>query len=61
MKVYHSRVISSLSGKLNSTILMMRHVSQFLDQRTMVDIYYTLFYSHIIYGIKSYGHTAQRN
>lgn len=48
--------ISSWSGYLNSIIAMMHHVSGFLDQKTMVNIYYTFFYSHTIYGIEFYGH-----
>jgi hypothetical protein len=48
--------IQHLNRKLNVTLLIMRHVRRFLDDKTMIDIYYTFFYPHLIYGIEFWGH-----
>ena len=37
----------------------MRCIRPYLDDDTMINIYYTFFYPHLIYGIEFYGHTAK--
>ena len=37
----------------------MRCISPYLDDDTMINIYYTFFYPHLIYGIEFYGHAAK--
>ena len=51
--------ISELCTKLNLCLLIMRTVRPFLDIKTMIDIYYTFFYPHIIYGIEFWGHASK--
>ena len=48
--------ILALCKKLNLCLLLMRNIRQYLDVKTMVDMYYTFFYPHIIYGIEFWGH-----
>mgnify|MGYP001804967024 CR=1 FL=1 len=48
--------ISELRRKLNFAIL--RCARPFLDEKTMVSLYYAYFYPHLIYGIEFYGHAA---
>ena len=39
----------------------MRALRQYVDQKTMIDIYYTFFYPHLIYGVDFWGQTADTN
>ena len=50
--------ISELCRKLNYALLLLRCARQFLDEKTMVSLYYAYFYPHLIYGIEFYGHAA---
>mgnify|MGYP001804097549 FL=1 len=36
----------------------MRCARPYLDQKTMISLYYAFFYPHLIYGIEFYGHAA---
>ena len=36
----------------------MRCARPYLDQKTMISLYYAFFYPHFIYGIAFYGHAA---
>ena len=36
----------------------MRCARPYLDQSTMISLYYAFFYPHLIYGIEFYGHAA---
>ena len=36
----------------------MRCARLYLDQNTMISLYYAVFYPHLIYGIEFYGHAA---
>lgn len=47
--------IELLAKKLNLCLIMMRAIRPYLDKSTMVNIYYTFFYPHIIYGIEFLG------
>ena len=51
----------SLSKKLNINLMMMRALRQYVDQKTMIDIYYSFFYPHLIYGVEFWGHAADTN
>ena len=50
--------ISELCQKLNFILLLMRCARPYLDQKTMISLYYAFFYPHLIYGIEFYGHAA---
>ena len=50
--------ISELCRKLNFALLLLRCARPFLDEKTMVSLYYAYFYPHLIYGIEFYGHAA---
>lgn len=52
--------IMKLTNKLQCVLLMMRHVRRYFDIKTMIDLYYTFFYPHLIYGIEFWGHTSSR-
>ena len=53
--------LKNLHKKLNLCILMMRAIRPFLDRKTMINIYYSYFYPHLIYGIEFWGHSAETN
>ena len=36
----------------------MRSIRLYIDIHTMINIYYTFFYPHLIYGVEFYGHAA---
>ena len=50
--------ISHIVRKLNLAIIVMRSLSKKLNKDTMVQLYYTFFYPHLIYGIEFWGHAA---
>ena len=35
---------------------MMRAIAPYLGQKALIDIYYTFFYSHLLYGLEFLGH-----
>lgn len=37
----------------------MRSVRRYLDKNIMIDLYYTFFYTHLIYGIEFWGHAGK--
>ena len=47
--------ISELCQKLNFILLLVRCARPYLDQNTMISLYYAFFYPHLIYGIEFYG------
>ena len=51
--------LKSLCKKLNLNLLMLRAMRPFLDNKSMVDLYYTFFYPHLIYGIEFWGHASK--
>ena len=51
--------VSEVCRKLNFVLLLMRCIRPYLDNDTMINIYYTFFYPHLIYGIEFYGHAAK--
>lgn len=53
-----SKHLLNLSRKLNLCLIMMRAIRPYLDEKTMVNIYYTFFYPHLIYGIEFWGHSS---
>jgi len=36
----------------------MRYVRKYFKTKTMIDIYYTFFYPHLIYGLEFWGHAG---
>lgn len=50
--VYH------VCKKLNFVLLIMKSIRKYFDQKTMVNIYYTFFYPHLIYCLEIWGHSA---
>ena len=50
--------IAQVCKKLNYVILLMRAVRSYLDEKMMVNIYYSFFYPHLIYGLEFWGHAA---
>jgi len=53
-----SKHIAKICNKLIYVILMMRLVRKYFKIKTMIDIYYTFFYPHLIYGLKFWGHAG---
>lgn len=53
---YH---IKELCRKLNAINLMMRHLRKYVDKKTIIDIYYSFFYPHLIYGLEFWGHAGK--
>ena len=50
--------ILEVCRKLNYILFLMRSVRPYFDIPTMINLYYTFFYPHSIYGIEFYGHAA---
>ena len=48
--------IQSLIKKLNYILLIFRFIRPYLDKSTMINLYYSFFYSLLIYGIEFWGH-----
>ena len=47
----------SLDKHLNFVLLMMmRYLRKFLNQKTMVNLYYSFIFPHLIYGVEFWGH-----
>ena len=51
-----SKHIAEVVRKLNLCLFMMRAIAPYLDQKTLIDIYYTFFYPHLLYGLEFRGH-----
>ena len=41
---------------MNFLVMMLRHLKKFLDEKTMINVYYTSVYSHILYGLELWRH-----
>ena len=39
--------------------MMLRHLKKFLDEKTMINVYYTFVYAHILYGLEFWGHACE--
>ena len=39
----------------------MRALRQYVDQKTIIDIYYLFFYPHLVYGVEFWGHATDKN
>ena len=50
--------IDKVSAKLNFLVMMLRHLSKYLDQKLMINVYYTFIYPHILYGLEFWGHAS---
>ena len=48
--------INSIIRKFNVLLMMMRYLRKFLNQKTMVNLYYSFIYPHLIYGVEFWGH-----
>jgi hypothetical protein len=51
--------IVQICKKLNFILLLMRSIRPYLDIPMMINLYYTFFYPHLIYGIEFWGHAAE--
>ena len=51
-----SKHIAELCRKLNLCLFMMRAIAPYLDQKAPIDIFYTFFYPHLLYGLEFWGH-----
>ena len=47
-----------LCRKLNLILTMMRAARPYFDKKTMIDLYYSFFYPHLLYGIGFLGHAT---
>ena len=47
--------IEKLISTLNLLIMMFRHLTKFLDVNTMINLYYTFLYPHLLYGLEFWG------
>ena len=44
---------------MNFLVMMLRHLKKFLDEKTMINVYYAFVYAHILYGLEFWGHACQ--
>lgn len=51
-----SKHIQGLVRKLNYILLVLRFIRPYVDETTMINLYYSFFYSRLIYGIEFWGH-----
>ena len=49
--------IDRVSG-MNFLVMMLRYLKKFLDEKTMINVYYTFVYSHILYGLELWRHAC---
>ena len=55
--IFKSHIVE-ICRKLNFILFLMRRVRPYLDITSMIAIYYTFFYPHLIYGVEIYGNAA---
>ena len=48
--------INAVVRKLNFLLMMLRFLRKFLNDKSMVDVYYSFIYPHLIYGLEFWGH-----
>ena len=48
--------INAVVRKLNFLLMMLRFLQKFLNDKSMVDVYYSFLYPHLIYGLEFWGH-----
>ena len=53
--------LKGLAKMLNLNLLMMRTIRPFLDDKSMIGIYYHFFYPHLIYSIEFWGRACKTN
>ena len=53
--------VNQLSNKLSRAVGLMKRMSQILPDQAMLNLYYSLFYSHLTYGIIAWGKSSIRN
>ena len=51
--------IDRVSSKINFLVMMLRHLTKFLDEKTMINVYYTFVYPHLLYGLEFWGHVCE--
>ena len=51
--------IDRVSSKINFLVMMLRHLTKFLDEKTMINVYYTFVYPHLLYGLEFWGHACE--
>ena len=39
--------------------MMLRHLTKFLDEKTMINVYYKFVYPHVLYGLEFWGHACE--
>ena len=53
--------VKQLLSKLSRAVGLMKRMSQILPDKVMLNLYYSLFYSHLTYGITAWGKSSVRN
>ena len=53
--------LNNLSKKLSRTIGIMYKLRPFVNMQIMKNIYYALFYSHVIYGIQVWDNACDKH
>ena len=48
--------IDNIVRKMAVLLMMFRYLTKFLDEKTMINLYYTFIYPHLIYGVEFWGH-----
>lgn len=50
--------INNLSKKLSSSIFVLRRLKKLLNQNTLLTVYFSLFHSHLAYGVLLWGNSS---
>ena len=50
--------IRKIEHKISFLLLMFRHLTKILDLKTMINLYYSFIYPHLIYGVEFWGHAG---
>jgi len=53
--------IEQISKKLSRALYIMRNARNFINQKTLISLYYALFHCHIIYAIEIWSVSSQSN
>ena len=51
--------IEGIIHKISFLLMMFRFLTRFFDEKTMVNLYYSFIYPHLIYGIEFWGHAPE--
>ena len=50
--------INAVVQKLNFLLMMLQNLRRFLNDKSMVYVYYSFIYPHLIYGLEFRGHAS---